>query len=204
MSGSHLRAVALLIAGLAAACAGDNGPDNGVLTTVEVTPTEAELFTVAPGNSVTLAVVARNADGQAMSGTSATFTSSASQVATVSNAGVVTAVGPGTAQITASVTASGTTVTKATPVTVTVAPGTATVTAPQFAFTPGVTDVAAGGTVTWSVGDIHHDVAFSTAGAPADVPELQNTSASRTFPTNGTFAYHCTFHSTMQGQVRVH
>jgi plastocyanin len=139
-----------------------------------------------------------------MSGATKSFTSSAAQVATVTGAGVVTATGPGTAEITTSVSAGGTTLTTVTPVTVVVAPGTATVTAPQFDFTPEIVDIAAGGVVTWSMGAIHHTVAFSTGGSPADLPELENASASRTFASNGTFAYRCTIHPAMRGEVRVH
>jgi len=64
--------------------------------------------------------------------------------------------------------------------------------------------VSAGGTVTWTFGSIPHDVTFTTAGAPADVPALQNGSAARTFPTNGAFGYRCTIHPQMTGAVRVH
>jgi plastocyanin len=89
-------------------------------------------------------------------------------------------------------------------VTVQVAPSIAGVVAPQFVFQPGAVDVSAGGTVTWRFGAIHHTVTFTTAGAPDDVPELENGSADRTFPNNGSFAYRCAIHPGMNGVVRVH
>ena len=92
--------------------------------------------------------------------------------------GLVTAVGAGTAGITATATAGG--------------------------VTKSATAVAAGATVTWSIGNINHDVDFLTAGAPADIPVLQNSSDSRTFPTSGSYSYRCSGHPTMKGTVRVH
>jgi plastocyanin len=47
-------------------------------------------------------------------------------------------------------------------------------------------------------------VDFTTAGAPSDTGELRNTTATRTFPTAGSFAYRCSIHTTMTGVVRVH
>jgi plastocyanin len=176
-----------------------------VLTTVEVTPATATLFTVAPGNVVTLAVVAKDQDGQTMSGLgSASFSSDNGAIADVSSDGTVTAAAAGTAVITASLTAGGVTKTGTTTVTVQVAPASAAVVAPALVFQPAAVDVSAGGSVTWTFGSIHHTVTFSSAGAPADVPELQDGSASRTFPTNGAFSYRCAIHPQMAGAVRVH
>jgi plastocyanin len=65
-------------------------------------------------------------------------------------------------------------------------------------------DVQAGGTVTWTFeSNAPHMVTFTTAGAPADIPEQQGGSASRTFPNNGTFRYQCAGPQ-MSGVVRVH
>jgi plastocyanin len=58
--------------------------------------------------------------------------------------------------------------------------------------------------VTWTFGSVPHDVTFNTPGAPQDIPLLDNGSASRDFPANGTFQYHCSIHSGMNGSVRVH
>jgi plastocyanin len=205
-------ATLLIVAETGAACGGDGGSGTGpppdetsVLTTVEVTPATATLFTVAPGNTVTLAVVAKDQDGQTMAGLgSPTFSSDNGAIATVSDAGTITAVAAGSARITASLTAGGITKTGTTTVTAQVAPATAAVVAPAIAFQPATVDVQAGGTVTWTFESVPHDVTFTTGGAPADVPLLQDGSASRTFPTNGAFGYRCSIHPPMTGVVTVH
>ncbi len=205
-------ATLLIVAETGAACGGDGGSGTGpspdetsVLTTVEVTPATATLFTVAPGNTVTLAVVAKDQDGQTMAGLgSPTFSSDNGAIATVSDAGAITAVSAGSARITASLTAGGVTKTGTSTVTAQVAPASAGVVAPAIAFQPATVDVSAGGTVTWTFASSPHDVSFTTAGAPADVPVLQDGSASRTFPTNGSFSYRCSIHPPMTGVVHVH
>lgn len=202
-------ATLLIVAGTGAGCGGGSepgpGPGTSVLTTVEVTPAAATLFTVAPGNTATLAVVAKNQDGQTMAGTGpASFSSNNGAIANVSDAGTVTAVAAGTATITASLTVGGVTETGTTTVTSRDAPANATVTAPALEFQPATVDVEAGGMVSWTFGSITHNVTFTTAGAPANVPDLQDGSASRTFPTNGTFGYRCSIHPPMTGSVHVH
>jgi plastocyanin len=200
-------ATLLLIAGTAAGCGdGGSGPDQDqVLTTLEVSPATAALFTVAPGNTVELTLVAKDQQGETMTGVgSPTFSSDNSAVATVSEDGTITATGAGTTQVMASMTAGGVTVTGTTTVSAQVTPATATVTAPSFAYEPRVVDVSAAGAVTWSFGAIHHDVTFTTVGAPANVPELRNGSAARAFSDPGTFTYRCSIHPAMTGTVRVH
>lgn len=200
-------ATLLLVVETGGACGGDGGSELGpsVLTTLEVTPATATLFSGPPGNTVTLAVVAKDQNGQTMSGVgSPTFSSDNGAIADVADDGTVTAAGAGTANITASLTADGVTETGTTTVTVRTAPASAGVTAPSLQFLPPTVDVSQGGSVTWTFGPIHHTVSFTTAGAPLDVPELENGSASRTFPTAGSYSYRCAFHSSMSGLVRVH
>jgi plastocyanin len=205
---AHVSRIAtlLVVAGTGAGCGGDGGLGSGgsVLTTLEVTPATATLFTVAPGNTVTLSVVAKDQDGHPMAGVgSPTFSSENGAIADVSDNGTVTALAAGTAQITATLTAGGVTKTGATTVTAQVAPANATVTAPGSVFLPNTVDVSAGGTVTWTFGSTPHQVSFTTAGAPADISEFQNGSASRTFPNHGSFNYQCSGPQ-MSGVVRVH
>jgi plastocyanin len=197
----------LIVAGAGAACGGDGGPGpgSGVLTTVEVTPAAATLFTVAPGNTTTLSVVAKDQDGRTMSGVgSPSFSSDNDAIVGVSGDGTITALAAGTAHITASLTAGGVTEVGTATVTVQVAPASAGVVAPAFEFQPAAVDVAAGGAVTWSFGSIHHTVSFTTSGSPESIPVLENGSASRTFPTNGIYGYRCSIHTQMAGLVRVH
>jgi plastocyanin len=196
----------LIVAGTGVRCGGDSpGPTTPVLTTVEVTPATATLFTVAPGNTATLVVVAKDQDGQTMADVGTpTFSSDNDAIAGVSGDGTVTAVAAGTAAITASLTSGGVTKEGLTAVTVQVALASAAVATPTLAFNPSTVDVRAGGGVNWTFGSTPHTVTFTTAGAPADVPQLQDGSASRSFPTNGSFSYHCSIHPQMTGLVRVH
>lgn len=196
------RIVAAVLLAAAAGCGGEGGPSEAF--TVEVTPAAAGLFSAAPGNTVTLSVQAKDGGGAVLGGGTRSFTSGSAAVATVDAAGKVTAVGAGTTSITASVTIGGTTESATASITVEVAPTAATVTAPALLFTPPNVDVQAGGSVTWSIADVHHAVEFTSAGAPTDLPELQNASASRTFSTSGTYTYRCPIHPSMTGSVRVH
>ncbi|HEV7366546.1 MAG TPA: Ig-like domain-containing protein, partial [Gemmatimonadales bacterium] len=103
----------LILAGVAAGCGSTDpnpnpNPNGGgsVLTTVVVTPSTATLFTIEPGNTVMLSVVPKDQNGKTVTGAgAASFSSDNSAIATVSNDGMVTMVAPGTARITASVTA---------------------------------------------------------------------------------------------------
>jgi len=112
---SIVLALAILAMGSALSCSGDAsgpgagpGPEGGpgpvVLATLEVTPAVADLC--AQGNSVQLPIVARDQNGKAIpvgAGT-ATYSSSAPNIAMVSGGGVVAAAAPGTAAITATFT----------------------------------------------------------------------------------------------------
>ena len=97
-------AVALLVL---AACGGDSvspgnsnppppPPPPAAVASIEVTPATAS---VAPGRTTALAATPRDAAGNALTGRTLAWTSSAAAVATVDNNGVVTGVAPGTATI---------------------------------------------------------------------------------------------------------
>lgn len=198
----------VLLTGAAAACGGDGSgptPEPRVLTTVEVTPATATLFSAPPANTVQVTVVAKDQDGAPLDDVGpATFSSADEGVATVGADGTIAAAGAGTAQITASVTADGVTKTGTTTVTVEDAPASASVETPELSFEPGTVDVSAGGTVTWTAGELPHTVTFFSADAPPSIPNLESESVARTFPTSGIFEYACEFHSGMSGTVRVH
>jgi plastocyanin len=203
----------LAIVATAAGCSGSGGgngnggtdPDPPVLAIVEVTPATNTLFSVAPGHFVKLTAVPKDQNGDNITGLgAATFSAANEAVATVAGDGTVTAAGAGTTEITASMTHGGVTQTGSAIVTVEDAPATATVTAPGLVFQPAAVDVSAGGTVTWTFGAVQHDVTFTTADAPQNIPLMQNDSASRDFPNNGSFQYRCTIHPGMNGSVQVH
>ena len=163
---------------------------------------------LAPGSTAQIAAEARDARQRPVPGVSGfTFTSSDLGVAIVSPTGVVTAIGPGNATITSAVTASGVTVNGTLPLVVGFAsagPSSAAVTATNNnQFTPPAVTVAPGGTVTWSFGSSVHNVTFSSATAPANIPNTSNAQVARVFPTAGTFPYVCTLHAGMNGTVTV-
>jgi plastocyanin len=71
-------------------------------------------------------------------------------------------------------------------------------------FDPSTLTIKATETVTWSnTSGILHNVTFSTAGSPADIPDHTSGSTNRTFPTPGTYAYRCTNHAGMNGTIVV-
>lgn len=172
-----------------------SAPPAAVFTTLALTP---DVGTVAAGATLQLQAQPRDQNGVAMAGLpAAAFSSGNSSVATVNSSGVVTGVAAGTATITASLTSGGVTRTASATVTVTqTAPSTATVTALRSGFSPATATVAVGGTVTWTMGDDDHDVTWTAASPPGgSIPRTEEgSSASRTFPTAGTYAYRCSRH----------
>ena len=73
-------------------------------------------------------------------------------------------------------------------------------------FTPANVAVGVGGTVTFTFGDVAHNVFFdnSPAGAPDAIAGANaNMSATRTFTTAGTFEFDCHIHPGMKGTVLV-
>ncbi len=157
-------ATLLTVAAASAACGGDAPlpvPSDAVLTTFEVTPAAGTLFTVAPGNTLTLSAVAKDQDGKVMSGTAPTFSSDNAASASVGGDGKITAVAEGTSRITASLSMGGVTKTGTTTITTVVAAASGTVTAPSITFQPKDLNVRAGATVTWTFQSVPHTVTFS-------------------------------------------
>ena len=158
--------------------------------------------TVVAGSTLQLTAAPKDQNGNPFAA-ALTWTSSATGVATVSASGLVTGVAAGSASIRAT---SGTVQgTAAITVTALPYPLSASVSTTDFStFSPSTVDIAASGSVTWTFGSTVHNVTFSAAGSPADVPSTASTSVSRVFSTAGTFGYQCTIHSGMTGVVIVH
>lgn len=137
-----------------------------------------------------------------------TFSVSPSGVAEVDGQGVVLAVSQGSATVNVSLTVGTVTKTAAVAVNVTgTLPSSADVIASSgdYTFTPKNVAIARGGSVTWTFGGLEHTVTFTnTAGAPASINSGgYSTAISRTFTAAGNFAYNCTLHQGMSGQVVV-
>lgn len=72
-------------------------------------------------------------------------------------------------------------------------------------FDPTSMTVAVGSTVTWmNTSGTSHNVTFDTPGSPANIPSFAAGAETTTFPSRGTFAYHCTIHGArMSGTITV-
>jgi plastocyanin len=75
---------------------------------------------------------------------------------------------------------------------------------PSWCFSPNPIQIAVGSTVTWTNTTAPTHTSTSNTGVWNTGPIAPGaTSAAVSFPTAGTFAYHCTFHPTMTGSVIV-
>ncbi len=75
---------------------------------------------------------------------------------------------------------------------------------PGSQFNPPTLNVTVNTSVTFTFFTTTHNVTFDVVtGRPADIPNSNGTSVSRTFATQGTFTYSCTLHPGMSGSVVV-
>lgn len=201
-----MRAPSILIALLCVvACGGgssDNtGPSsNASVASVSLNVTSAQ---VGVGQTLQLTATPLTSTGTVTTG-SATWSTSSTAVATVSSTGLVSGVAAGAATITATI---GGKVGTAN-ITVTSSGGSlplaAEVTMPGNTFSPFLTTIGVGGTVTFRFGSVEHNVIFgNVTGKPTDIQIINNASVPRTFNTKGLFPYDCTVHPGMSGQVEV-
>jgi MYXO-CTERM domain-containing protein len=73
-----------------------------------------------------------------------------------------------------------------------------------FGFTPNTVTVAVGDSVTWTNGDgVTHTATADDASFDTGQIGAGTTSTTITFSTAGTFAYHCSIHSSMHGTIVV-
>jgi len=174
------------------------------MATVALSPAAPSL---AIGANVALQASARDARGNAIAGaTGFAFTTAAAGTAIVNGTGTVTPIAPGSTTITAALTRDGASASATAAIAVTgptSGPLAAAVGTTTNTFTVPSVTVAVGGTVTWTIGAIPHNVIFSSSGAPQSIGTTSSTSASRTFATAGTFPYECTLHAGMTGTVNV-
>ena len=207
-----LRLVCCLAAGVLqlAGCGGGgavtSAPSQPMLTSVSLSPTTA---TIAVGETYQLQANPKDQFGLPIAaGPTVTFATGDPGVATVNGTGLISAVAPGTATITASATMDGVTRTATCQVTVTAAPppGSATVISTAgFAFSPATVTIAVNDSVTWRFVEAPHNVTFAAAAPPAGNVATQQPGAQVTlvFTTAGTYSYECTIHTGMRGEVVV-
>jgi plastocyanin len=80
---------------------------------------------------------------------------------------------------------------------------TAVVTVANFAFHPAQVTVAPGDTVQWMFPEAMAHTTESNDGFWSSPHEMGGATFAHTFPTSGTFGYHCAIHTFMHGKVRV-
>jgi plastocyanin len=161
----------------------------------------ATAISLFAGGTEQLSATALDGSGGTVANPPATAWQSANTaVATVSPTGLVTAVANGQTDVTATIGGrKGTT-----RVTVGAAPLTAVVDMPGNTFAPFTTTIRVNGIVSFRFPATAHNVIFKPgAGKPPDIQSESNVTITRTFSTLGTFAYDCTLHNGMSGEVVV-
>jgi plastocyanin len=209
------RFAGLVMTSALLACGGGGGDDGGTTNPPPPPPSTQTLGSISTnvtsmnllaGNTQTITVSAFDTQGAVITNPGTpTFTSSQITVADVDAVGVVTGISAGNAVVTVSLSRGGITRTATVAVAVTgQLPVSASVsTTSGDVFTPNAVAIARGGSVTWTFGTTIHNVTFGTAGAPSSIANASNTQESRTFTQAGNFAYNCTLHAGMNGQVIV-
>ena len=199
---SQLPALLALVA--VASCGGSDSTTPGAKVVSRITVTGATT-TLNVGQTAPLTAAAFDASGvQISSPGTTTWSSSATTVANVDQAGKVTAVGGGSATITADITGvTGTLLITVNPVAVA---SKDTIFTAGIAFSPTSLPVSIGATVIFALGfdGIGHDVRFAVkAGSPADIPVTTRQYIARRFSTAGDFSYICPTHPEMTGVIAV-
>jgi len=204
MQNARALAVAALV--VFAGCQGgdDGGGGTGptpVFTSLTLAPASPSVIV---NGSTTLTATAKDQSGNSMSGLQVTYASANNQIATVTNAGVVTGVAAGSTDITATGVIGSVTKTAQVTVVVTTPSATASVAATTGnQFNPQNVTITKGGTVTWTFAT-QHNVTFDGPQPPdGNIGTTSSGSVARTFPTANTYPYHCTIHAGMSGQVVV-
>ena len=194
------------------ACGGSGGGSTGptpVFTSVAVTPASPS---VTVGSTTALTATAKDQSGATFAGApAATWTSSNTAAATVDPAtGVVSGVANGVSTITASITAGSVTHSGTQQISVVTPSATGNVTAAAtLVFNPHTVTIArAGGTgaITWTFESVAHTVSWDSqppGATVADIGATHDADVARNFTVAGTYAYHCSIHSTMTGVVIV-
>ncbi|MBX9928515.1 MAG: Ig-like domain-containing protein [Gemmatimonadaceae bacterium] len=194
--------IPLAVVALASCGGGDTGtaPTAAPVASVSLNIAAAQL---GVGQTMQLNATPLTGTGTVTTGT-ATWSSSATSIASVSSTGLVAGLAAGQAMITATIAG------KSASATFTVAgsggglPLAAEVTMPGNTFSPFLTTIAVGGTVTFRFGSVDHNVIFANvAGKPADIQIIRNANIARTFNTRGLYPYDCTIHPGMSAQVEV-
>jgi plastocyanin len=166
-------------------------------------PPIAVIAVSAPSNSVIIgqtlpfSAVVRDVNGDVVTGAQVQWLSSATNVATVAQNGVVTGRTQGIARI------SGRVGIVRDSLEITVTTNTFDVNTAGEDFLPTTLTIPVGATVRFNIVGEHNALFAAVQGAPPDIPVVTDTVVSRTFNTRGTFPYDCRIHSGMIGEIVV-
>ena len=215
----QVNRLAFLVVTSALLGCGGGGSDDGGTTgpppppgnqhTLGSISTNVTTINIGAGNTQTITVSAFDTQNAVIANPGTpTFTVAQAAIAEVDGQGVVLALSQGVTAVNVSLTMGA--VTKTATVSVSVSgtlPSDASVIASSgdYVFTPKNVAILRGGSVTWTFGALEHTVTFTnTSGAPASISTGgYSTAVSRTFGSAGNFAYTCTIHAGMSGQVVV-
>lgn len=177
----------------------------GPVALVQVSRSSASLRIA---EATAISATAKDANNNTLTGKTFTWAIDPPGVASIAASGsVVQVTGTAVGNATLTATVDGKVGTVAVTVTNTAFPSTGSVTVSNDQFDPNVVDISAGGTVTWTwaAGAADHNVTFTSGPTTVNAISTRNTgSDSRTFATAGTYDYHCTIHTGMQGTIVAH
>jgi plastocyanin len=194
----------IVLYGIFAACAACGGGGDGPTGNVgppEAVRVQGSRSALNPGESVQLTATAIDRNGRTVAGAGTpTWQSGAASVATVTNAGLVTAVSAGVTTVSATIAGI-----QGNMLITVVAPGTAAiVTMPGNTFSPFSVTINRGQQVLFDFPSVAHNVIFTQrTGVPGNIAETSNALVARTFNTAGQFPYECRLHPGMEGVVNV-
>ena len=195
---------ALLTLAAVASCGGSDSITPGAKVVSRITVTGATT-TLTVGQTTTLTAAVFEASGaQIPNPGTISWTSCATTVGSVDQAGRVTGVGGGSTTITASIAGANGTL----PIAVNPAGAISkdTIFTPGLAFSSNALVVKVGATVIFALGfdGTGHDVSFGTKTcSPAYIPVTTRQYVARTFSTAGTYPYTCPTHPEMTGVITV-
>jgi Bacterial Ig-like domain (group 2) len=202
VSGARAVRLASLAFALGISACGGGGGDGptGVdkPASVRVTAPATDLYV---GQSVQLSAAALDANGGDMAAGDATWSSTNTAVATISETGLLMAMSPGTATLRATIAGTSATI----GVTIEELPGYDVTVQVTGTFAPATISIRQYGTVRFVFSGIQQNVTFATAfpGAPTNVPNTTTGTISRQFNTIGDFRYESSVSPGIAGFVKV-